>query len=865
MCVTTQCPTADEYFSLACGQTPFPEAERLLTHLEGCERCSELIHLVPEADTLADLVRQAAMFEGSTPAPAVVQLIGHLSRIRPDGRLDGLAAPVAEPKEMSFTRSSPDAGPDYPPELLGWLAPPRSKGELGCLGPYRVLQILGVGGMGVVFRAHDPQLDRVVALKAMLPALASRMTARQRFLREARATAAIRHDHIVSVYQVSEDRGVPFLAMEFLEGETLDARLKLEGKLPLDCVVRIGREIALGLSAAHNRTLIHRDIKPANIWLEAGTGRAKILDFGLARTTAEECQLTLEGAIVGTPAYMSPEQAQSCPVDHRSDLFSMGCVMYQMATGEPPFRGADTISTLLAISTHSPLAPSQVESELPPALSRLIMELLAKAPADRPSSAQGVAEALEQLARPLALGSVATKSPIKSRWIAPVSVAACLLLTFLAIAWYGGSFRLVTREGTVVLEDLPADVQVLVDGAVAKVRLGPGGKWIEVQVAPGERMVLVSAPGFKAKAQDVTLSAGERKPIRIRLEPLVSESPAVAIKPSASRDVGDPWPPDAPHPAIAQFDAERAKEHQEGWAKYLNVPVEYTNSIGIVFRLIPPGEFTMGSSAEEIEAARPLLSTQYDAARPARVHSEGPQRRVVLTRPFYLGVYEVTQKQYERLCKTNPSEFSPTGVARDKLAGRDTSDSPVENVTWFDAALCCNLLSKAEQLPMAYRFTAILAFPVERAGYRLPTEAEWEFACRAGTSTLYWCGDDQESLTRACWFGANDIGNMPKAVGTRTPNPFGLYDVHGNVWEWVHDGWDPQFYQKLVGPAATNPRSDVGVEGRRVIRGGDYFMSAAECRSACRDGCEANTHWSDVGFRLALPIEAVQKLKRGKL
>jgi WD40 repeat protein/serine/threonine protein kinase len=294
-------------------------------------------------------------------------------------------------------------------ELTDFLAPPQAPDEIGRLGPYRVLRVLGAGGMGVVYQAEDPELQRLVALKAMLPALAASASARQRFLREARAAAAIKHDHIVAIYQVGQDRGAAFLAMEFLEGEPLDARLKRQPPLSLGEVLRIGRETALGLAAAHARGLVHRDIKPGNLWLErlvhglpgdaaARTGgepfRVKVLDFGLARSGEEQTQLTQQGAIVGTPAFMAPEQACGEKVDARCDLFSLGCVLYLLVTGTLPFKGADAISTLLAVATEIPRPPHEVAPGTPVELSDLVMRLLAKKPADRPASAQAVVEAL---------------------------------------------------------------------------------------------------------------------------------------------------------------------------------------------------------------------------------------------------------------------------------------------------------------------------------------------------------------------------------------------------------------------------------------------------------------------------------------
>jgi len=192
---------------------------------------------------------------------------------------------------------------------------------------------------------------------------------------------------------------VPFLAMQFLKGEALDDRLKREERLPASEVARIGREAALGLAAAHARDLVHRDIKPANLWLEEGTGRVKILDFGLARAAADSAQITQSGAIIGTPAYMAPEQANGKPVDGRTDLFSLGCVLYRMCTGVGPFAGKDTLSTLLAVASQDPSPAHEVNPDVPRKLSDLVMRLLAKAPEDRPPSAAEVVDLLAGLDR----------------------------------------------------------------------------------------------------------------------------------------------------------------------------------------------------------------------------------------------------------------------------------------------------------------------------------------------------------------------------------------------------------------------------------------------------------------------------------
>jgi eukaryotic-like serine/threonine-protein kinase len=287
----------------------------------------------------------------------------------------------------------------FSPELYDFLAPAQAPDEIGRLGGYRILKILGHGGMGVVYQAEDINLKRMVALKVMLPALAASASNRERFVREARAVAGLEHENIVAIYQVNEDRGVPFLAMQFLKGQTLEDRIRKEGKLPIAEVLRIGRETAHGLAAAHGHGLVHRDIKPANLWLESERGRVKILDFGLARSARGDSQLTQQGAVIGTPAYMAPEQAGGKGVDARCDLFSLGCVLYRLCTGQLPFKGTDTIATLMAVATVAPPPPRKLNPEVPPTLSRLVMRLLEKKAAERPASAKVVLDELEAIER----------------------------------------------------------------------------------------------------------------------------------------------------------------------------------------------------------------------------------------------------------------------------------------------------------------------------------------------------------------------------------------------------------------------------------------------------------------------------------
>ena len=255
--------------------------------------------------------------------------------------------------------------------------------------------------MGVVFHAEDLVLNRPVAIKAMLPGVAAKPINRERFMREARAMAAVKNEHVITIYQVTLDRGVPYLAMEFLEGEPLDRRLVRENRPSIAEAVRIGLETAEGLASAHDRNLIHRDIKPANLWLVKPRGRVVILDFGLARVAEEDSCLTRTGIILGTPSYMSPEQARSQPLDPRSDLFSLGVVLYRLVTGKLPFTGPDAFAVLAALALEEPKAVWEVNPDVPWPLAKLIMQLMSKDPDERPANATEVAQALIEVEKEL--------------------------------------------------------------------------------------------------------------------------------------------------------------------------------------------------------------------------------------------------------------------------------------------------------------------------------------------------------------------------------------------------------------------------------------------------------------------------------
>jgi formylglycine-generating enzyme required for sulfatase activity len=936
------------------------------------------------------------------------------------------------------------AGQPAPPEdvSLDFLAPADSPEILGCLGPYAVTGVVGRGGMGVVLKAHDAKLNRVVAIKALAPELASNPTARKRFLREARAAASVVHQHVVTIHAVDEDR-LPFLVMEFIDGQSLQEKIQRDGHLRLTEVLRIGQQVAAGLAAAHAHGLMHRDVKPANILLENGVERVRITDFGLARAV-DDVSMTRAGEVAGTPSYMSPEQAQGLPMDARSDLFSLGSVLYAMCTGRSPFRAQTSVEALRRVCDDTPRPIREVNPEIPPRLVAIVERLLAKQPADRFQSAAEVVTVLGQyLAEVQHPSFVGQASPLpatpvdlpasragwkpaaRTRWLIAAAVLICLIaglglaeatgVTRLA----GTIIRIATGQGTLIVEVNDPAVKVTVEGDGGLVITGLGLE--EIHLSPGSYRVHADKDGKEVplETEIVSITKGGREVVKVKLEaadtsltstvdgfnplfngkdlngwasagggtgmwkiedgaltctgprdhllttrndfgdfhlraevkinangnsgiyfrtgkPLVligdyeaqiTDNPGQGYKTGSLyglvRITESPVPPNtwftyeiiavgkririlvngkqtadytddragrntqghialqhhdpesrvffrkievkelqpaAPSQASAPFDADAARAYQEAWASHLGVPVEFSNSLGMKFRLIPPGEFEMGSTAQEIEAARAAEKYSDDQAVSDALTSEGPIHRVVLSEPFYLSVTEVTQKEFETVTGENPSSFQPGGENAETVRDSGTARLPVQGTSWNDAANFCSRLSLRDGLASNYRPVGNAVEMLPGNGYRLPREAQWEFACRAGTTTRFWFGNDPADHANREWFQANSAG-QPHTVASLAKNPFGLFDMHGNVSEWVQDGWNPEFYLMSKDRPAVDPLSKPKGPHQHMVRGGAWTSQpAVRGRSAFRMPAVPSKQYESNGFRVVLSVDSARRV-----
>jgi formylglycine-generating enzyme required for sulfatase activity/tRNA A-37 threonylcarbamoyl transferase component Bud32 len=674
-------------------------------HIDACAACQKRLEQIDEAE------------QRTTAATASDDLLADLRRQPPPDELE------AEP-ECARAAVLAETALCAPPAADETSRQPNASDTLALTqrGHYEILGVLGQGGMGVVYKARNRKMNRLVAIKVLPPLKSQAPEAIARFEREIKAVARLSHPNIVAAYDADEADGKHFLVLEFIDGLDLKSLVKAQGPLPVaravDYVVQAGR----GLCYAHEQGIVHRDIKPANLMLDQ-SGIVKVLDLGLARLEsrdADHTDLTASGLLMGTVDFLAPEQAAgSRAVDGRADIYSLGCSLYYFLTGRPLYDGHSLIQKVLAHRERPSPPLGDVCPACPASLERVFGKMVAKRPEQRYQTMAAVIADLEKVLAELAQATLAPAGarPREGRW----------------------------RNGKRWALGLAVALGLVAIGAA----LWP--------VLLGGRQT--DAPG---RQTDDPLGKKDVRP--------------------------DPQPPPLARGA-------QAGQEWDG------------NGLKMKFCWCPPGKFTMGSPRNE----------------PGRTEFESPEVEVVLSHGFWMGKYEVTQDEWQRVMGTTPSHF------------HGAKTLPVENITWAEATSFAARLTRQEQasgsLPACWEF-------------RLPTEAQWEHACRAGTTTAYSFGPTTKGLGDYTWYGYNaDLHSH--AVGGKKPNPWGLYDMHGNAWEWCRD-W---FQNKL--PGGTDPEVTDGGPNR-VMRGGGFNAGPELCRTAFRSGHPPDKAAPVLGFRVAI-------------
>jgi formylglycine-generating enzyme required for sulfatase activity/tRNA A-37 threonylcarbamoyl transferase component Bud32/predicted RNA-binding Zn-ribbon protein involved in translation (DUF1610 family) len=704
-------------------------------------------------------------------------------------------------------------------------------------GRYRVTAKLGEGGMGFVYRARDHNLDTDVVIKVPRRAMLENPEFAGRFAREIRALVQLVHPHIVKVMDVGEHDDLPFAVMQFLPGGSLRDRQQAgpDGHpvpMPLESLNDWLPAIAAALDYIHEQRHVHRDVKPENILFDAG-GNAYLSDFGVAKTLADEGQkksktvLTGAGTVLGTPQYMAPELIMGKPYDGRADQYALGVMLYELLAGRYPFDG--TSSTALFVQhTMQEAAPlDAVLSSLPKGVAAAVGRALAKDPkarwADCRSFAQAVLTAVAPGTGPAPVRPSA-RCGASSVMSVQVTIAcpACGRKLGFPAADVGKRFQCPAcgMIGRVPGQKVPTPAGRAPSGAETRRAAVPPAATMPHQAAPDGRpstrnsvrswvigagsallmltvLVVVLARALWSRTEGVQPNDGDIASLNDTPSESAAEKPAASSGPAPSTkdESGQPAKPGpAPRPKL---------------------PEKVTNSIGMTFVRVPRGTFWMGGGGG--------------------AHGT---KQVTIPADFYLGVYEVTQGQWKAVMGAfnNPSWFSRGGEGQENVKGipdEELDQFPVEWVSWEDAQGFIKRLNTRE--------TGSGWF------YRLPTQAEWEYACRGAVTSKEDCASDfylaeptnDLSSRQANFDGGYPVGKgavgpyleRPCKVGSFPPNRLGLYDMHGNVWEWCEDALE----------------GGVG----RVYRGGGWSSAGANCRAAGRSAADSSHRSPLIGFRLA--------------
>ncbi|MFN7583054.1 MAG: SUMF1/EgtB/PvdO family nonheme iron enzyme [Planctomyces sp.] len=702
---------------------------------------------------------------------------------------------------------------------------------------FTLLRRLGAGGYGEAWQAVDPDRrdqhrDGHVVLKFLhqhLLTVGDREQIESDFRLSYRRVQKLIHESICPLTELGEHpRFGPFQIMPYLSGVTLREYLRTQDPhrtgVDLPLAVRWLSPIAKALDYAHRHAIVHRDVKPCNIILSPATGELWLLDFGLAADIRYAVSLHSDVPTTarGTPLYMAPEQWQARPSDQRgqTDQYAVAIIAWQMLTGAVPYSADSELLRMAVLQDPVPELPEHLSQLQPifekalakrwkdryPTVGDFVSALTAAGGLELPSgqseilSADGPADERSHTAS----GSLATAAASATAQPAAATEPANrdtdaeadeAVSGFQSIGRAHAAARQLHARGLHqqaldVLNGLPEHLQPHLDRQLHQqctVARDQLAPLIQ-QAAEAERSVALCR--LKRCLEQLRLLQPEQDIWKRKLTNILN-LPRSATPPLL----------------LAPFDQQHATAAQQMWGWHIDQTEIQSNSLGMQLTLIPPGTFLMGSP-EGIGEER-----------------ERPQHQVTITKPFWMSTFAVTQAQWRKLMQTEPWAGKSNVL--------DHDDAPATCVSWKDAVEFCRRLSTSENRK-----------------YTLPTEAQWEYACRAGTTTLWSCGDDEKQLPEYAWFDRN-AGNANEKyahrVGLKRPNPFGLCDMHGNTWEWCADAFDEKFYRRSPAVDPVNPPAG----GSVVCRSGSWDSDATGARSAYRDrGGDPDDADDNIGFRI---------------
>jgi formylglycine-generating enzyme required for sulfatase activity/class 3 adenylate cyclase/tRNA A-37 threonylcarbamoyl transferase component Bud32 len=819
---------------------------------------------------------------------------------------------------------------------------------------YEIIAKLGEGGFGAVYKARQPNLNRLVALKMLAPHLAADAEFVARFKREATLAASLNHPNLVLVYSADTHQQTHYMAMEFVEGETLREHIERQGRLDPRESLAIAVYIAEALKYAWNKSrLVHRDIKPDNVFLSTA-GEVKLGDLGLAKNVGQSTAgMTATGMMMGSPHYISPEQANAKKdIDFRADIYSLGCTLYHMLTGKTPYEGDDPMAVMNLHVNSPPPAIFKAWPQCPMPLGLLVGKMLKKNPRERHASYEELLDELRAVHEKLTQARTAAAAPpsgtitflftdiegstqlwekhpqamsialerhnhIVRRTMeshggfvfktvgdafcvafasAPNALAAALatqralaaepwsetgplrvrmaLHTGVAEArggdYFGPTLNRVARVlaaghgGQILMSN--ATEQLVRDHLTEGASLSDLGERSLKNLTRTERIFQLSVtdlpttfPTLRAAPSPSTIARRRRQKMLI-----YGGTGAGALLLLAGLFLWSPWKARQGSESRLQAESVSGQPAKAGTPNAASAAAAlqllgsvYTNAVGAEMVYIPPGEFMLGSTKEEQAWAVANGSKEDSVKR----EGESP-RKTMIKQGFWFGRTEVTVGQWKEFVTATgyrteaekkgyvdsaPQGGKPRGRVdglswRDPGFGSPPEDNlPVSCISWNDAVAFCEWLTererKAGRLP---------------AGHvtRLPTEAEWEYACRAGTQTKFWWGESKEDGKNRLNRSGKDDGfegvGPADSFGSRGRNGFGLADMLGNVWEWCLDEYDSK---------QAHEECYKGNSSARVWRGGSFFHQIGPCRCACRDSARPSSSVSNGGFRVAVGVD----------